>query len=426
MKYLRIYFLFVICPAFCLSQNEMDSLKKLLERTPEDTNRVNLLFQLSEFCDEQDIGRYAGEALALARKLGFKKGTADALSNVAFYETTKDETEKAITDYFEALRLYEEMNDHDGIARCQNNLAYIYSDQSKKDLAFKYFNLALGTYRRINHQQGISYALSNIASVLDDMKQYDEAIKVNLQSLEIKKTMGDTVGMAGSYNNIADCYLRKKEIEKAVEFFHVAEQLYRKKNYKTGICRAVSNLSVVYERMGDAKNAIAYGKEAYRMAVELNSQESIKRSAESLASAYAMAGQYKEAYEYHLIFYTPKDSIFNAENSRQVTEIQTKYDTEKKDKELILANADAREKSLQRNAFIVGFALMAVLLFFIFRSYRQKKKDNIEIRRQKHVIEEKQKEILDSIHYAKRIQRSLLANEKYIHRHISRLKGSNH
>jgi type VI protein secretion system component VasK len=81
------------------------------------------------------------------------------------------------------------------------------------------------------------------------------------------------------------------------------------------------------------------------------------------------------------------------------------------------------------NYFIVtGLLMVATLAIFIWRGYRQKQKANViitkqkqEVEEQKHLIEEKQKEILDSIQYARRIQRSLLTSEKYIARHLSKL-----
>ena len=78
-----------------------------------------------------------------------------------------------------------------------------------------------------------------------------------------------------------------------------------------------------------------------------------------------------------------------------------------------------REK--ERNYFVIGFALVIVLALFIFRSYRQKQKANLIITLQKHEVEMKQKEVLDSIHYAKRIQKALMPNEKYIQNKLKHL-----
>ncbi|HYG53234.1 MAG TPA: hypothetical protein VD905_20180, partial [Flavobacteriales bacterium] len=69
---------------------------------------------------------------------------------------------------------------------------------------------------------------------------------------------------------------------------------------------------------------------------------------------------------------------------------------------------------------IIGFGLMVVVAIISLRASRQKKKDNLLIAEQKTLVEEKQREILDSIHYAKRIQRALLPSEKYISRNLKK------
>ena len=75
-----------------------------------------------------------------------------------------------------------------------------------------------------------------------------------------------------------------------------------------------------------------------------------------------------------------------------------------------------------KTIFIIVTCLMIVIAFFIFRGFRQKHKMNLALEEKNQIIEEQQREVLDSIHYAKRIQQSLLATEKYIHRNIERLK----
>ena len=93
--------------------------------------------------------------------------------------------------------------------------------------------------------------------------------------------------------------------------------------------------------------------------------------------------------------------------------MEAKYETAEKDKQLAIQKADVEQKSMQRNFFIGGFVIMVLLAFLILRSYRQKKKANIEI--------SKQKEIVDSIRYATRIQKSLMSSEKYIEKNMERL-----
>ncbi|HXB13993.1 MAG TPA: SpoIIE family protein phosphatase, partial [Bacteroidia bacterium] len=88
------------------------------------------------------------------------------------------------------------------------------------------------------------------------------------------------------------------------------------------------------------------------------------------------------------------------------------------DKKDVISEQGRKKQVIIRNIFIGGFALMLALAFFIFRGYRQKQSANIIITQQKAVVEEKQKEILDSIHYAQRIQKALLASDALLGRHL--------
>ena len=104
-----------------------------------------------------------------------------------------------------------------------------------------------------------------------------------------------------------------------------------------------------------------------------------------------------------------------------MAEINTKYETEKKDKLISLQKVSAEKEQLIKNVLIFGFAILSILMIFIFRGYLQKRKANKIIAMQKEIVEEKQKEILDSIKYAKRIQTALMRNEKYIDNNLNRL-----
>jgi len=149
-----------------------------------------------------------------------------------------------------------------------------------------------------------------------------------------------------------------------------------------------------------------------------------------LAIMHAKNGNFVNAYNFQCLYMQIKDSIFNKENAAQLSEMQTKYETEKKEKELIKSKADSEKQNVIKNAFIAGFIFMILLAILIFRGYQNKQKSNVlitaqkqKVEIQKELLEEKQKEILDSIHYAKRIQDSLLPSEKNIERTLKRLTG---
>ena len=149
----------------------------------------------------------------------------------------------------------------------------------------------------------------------------------------------------------------------------------------------------------------------------------------SEAHLYEAEKDFKKALKYHQYYVAIKDTLLNQENNKQLVEMQTKYDSEKKDNQLIKKDleiskelADANQSVMERNGFIVGFLLVIVLAFFVSKSYREKQRSNELLSQQKEIIEEKNKEVTDSIRYAKRIQDALLPSEKFMERTLKRLK----
>ncbi|HWY12037.1 MAG TPA: hypothetical protein VN026_11970, partial [Bacteroidia bacterium] len=150
---------------------------------------------------------------------------------------------------------------------------------------------------------------------------------------------------------------------------------------------------------------------------------------QNLADVYAKTDRYKEAYLNNVKFKKLTDSIFNIDNSKQLSDLKTKYEVEKKETEL-KAKADAQqeinnaEEGRQRVIiFIIAglFVLVLVCGIFMFNRFKETRKQKNIIEEQKELVEEKQKEILSSIYYAKRIQDALLPADKYIERKLNRL-----
>src|SRR3954469_6455578 len=107
--------------------SQIDSLQNLLKRAKQDTNKVNLLYQLSEVCEEEDILKYAIPALELAEKIEYKKGIADASNNIGYVLNNNGDKNKALEFHYKSLKIREEIRDKEGIASSLNNIAVIYN-----------------------------------------------------------------------------------------------------------------------------------------------------------------------------------------------------------------------------------------------------------------------------------------------------------
>ncbi len=242
------------------------------------------------------------------------------------------------------------------------------------------------------------------------------------------EAIGDKKGIAGSYNNIGTIYEQQGDFEKALDHYLRSLKIKEEIGNKPGTVFCYINIGSVYIKQKNFEKSYPYLIHSLVLSKELGFKMGIKEAYGALSDLYHEKGDYKQALEYHKRYSGIKDTLLNEQSSRQITEMNTKYDTEKKDKELIKKDAEISKQqaetdkqNLQRNAFIIGFVLVIVLAFLIFKGYRQKQSANILleeknglIEKQKQLVEEKSDKINDSINYAKRIQLAVLPTQELI------------
>ena len=187
---------------------------------------------------------------------------------------------------------------------------------------------------------------------------------------------------------------------------------------------------------GNWKLAIDWCQKGLKLAIRNNSPlAEIKANCSCLADAYAMGGNFKEAYQYHLQFIAARDTLDNKERNEAITRKEIEYNYDKKatadsvrnvakekvhKAEILAHNAQTKQDKILRYSLFIGLSLVIVFAVFIFNRFKLTKKQNLIIQLQKEEVEEKNKHITDSIHYAKRIQDALLPSEKYINRSLKK------
>ena len=180
-----------------------------------------------------------------------------------------------------------------------------------------------------------------------------------------------------------------------------------------------------------------YLPKALALSLETGSWEHIRESYKAMAVLDSIKGNYKSALQHFKQYIAYRDSLLNEDNTKKSIKVQMQYDFDKKES---LQKAEQEKINLKneeekRQQKIIMFSVVSCLLLvvlvaiFIFRSLRINKKKNKIIsaqkelvEKQKLVVEMKQKEVLDSIHYALRIQRALITNESYFDKKLKSLK----
>ncbi|MGZ3883166.1 MAG: hypothetical protein ACXVPD_03005, partial [Bacteroidia bacterium] len=191
----------------------------------------------------------------------------------------------------------------------------------------------------------------------------------------------------------------------------------------------------IYFEKKDYSSALNYTSRSLQASVELGLPENIRNGAQMAYKIYKVQNKGMQALEMHELYIKMRDSINNIETRKISLKSQFKYEFEKKElavktlarakeeKLKLEAEADRQKRNIIIYCVLGGLLLVSVFLVLIYRSLQENKKANKIISQQKHIVEEKQKEILDSIRYARRIQSALITPEKYIDKTLTRLSG---
>jgi tetratricopeptide (TPR) repeat protein len=399
---------------------------------------------------------YFSRSLKLREEIGDKQGTALLLGNLAVVYKNQGDFSKALEYQGRSLKIREEIGDKKGVTSALNNIGYIYQIQGDVSKALEYYNKSLKIRQEIGDKQGIGISLTNVGAAYAALGKITLALEYYNKSLTLQEEIGDKLGTSTSLNNIGHIYQLqgdpfvtstkeqkfKAGLLKALECFFKSLKLREEIQDKQGIAYSFRNIGHVYFLQKKFDKAIEYASKSMLVAKELNFPEHIRNAAYLLFLTNKSLGNYKPAIENYELFIKMRDSLNNEETRKASIKSQLKYDYEKQAAKDSIRNAEKivqetikHEEAIKKQRFYtygggIGFALMIVIAGISFRAYRNKQKANDIISEQKklvesqkHLVEEKQKEILDSIHYARRIQKALITNETYILKNISRLHG---
>ena len=358
---------------------------------------------------------YTEKGYNIKKELNDKRGMAICQNNLGNIYQNQTNFKKAISAHLTALQIREEMKDTAGMGQCYINIALVFEAQGKLDEARKNYETSLNITRKIGETVGESIALNGIGNLCFTEKKYPEALDFYNKALQIRQQNNDKLGQAECLNGIGNVYREQKKYKEAIKSQLDGLALQKIVGSQKGTALSYINLGKISEQMGDYKNAVVYNKKALAIATDINSRDVIRDSYEGLASVYEKLKDSENALTYLNLFYAEKDSLLNKENFKQIYEINTRYQTEKKQKEIELLTKDQiindktlKQQKIVRIALIIGLILVIIVLFSFYARYRFKQKANLLLEKQKKQIQEQNILITDSIDYARTIQEAIL------------------
>ena len=430
-----------------VNSKHQDAYKKFyLSHYAEALNNLGIIHQES---GELEKGlKSHKKSLEIQRDLENQEGIANSLSNIGVIYYNKGNIPQALESYQKGLTLRELLLEKDtsnkdiksGVASILNNIGVLYQNQDDNKNALTYYNKSLILHREVNDKTGLANTINNIGIIYFNEKNFPLALQHYKEAVEINITTKDINSLALNYDNIGVLYNKKGDNISALQYLNKSIDLSTQINDSYGLTRTLCNAGFLYMEMGNYKIAKQYIKRAYELAIELKSPMYVRNSSKGLVILLEQEEKYEQALEMFKLHITMKDSINNDAAHKATAQQQAKYEYEKQkaiddakhDKEIAIEQEAKEKQTILTYATAVGLGLVGIFLLVVFNRLKvTRKQKNIiekqktEVENQKAVVdlahtelEEKNKEITDSIQYAKRIQNAILPPNKVVKEYL--------
>jgi len=386
LKHFTLFFLFILMILGVFAQSRTPYLEALRLNEAGDSvfNEAGYKESLIYYKQAYEILK-AGDSVRLI---------SDVLNNLGVANDYLGHYDEAISYYNKAIKLNTAYGNKAGLAMTINNIGALYFFWGKYDLALQNYLEALQYDIELGNTESEAGSYENIAIIYKNKKEYEKAEAYYEKALEINRRLGLEGSIARTYNNLANLYMEQKDYKKSIEYTRRALDTQLKTDAKEGLIYSYNNLGSCYFQLGDYQKAEAYYLKALDLARKHNFTVQVLFAQKSLANLYSKTARYKQANKYLSSYYQLKDSVFTKTKHQQITEMEQKYESEKKGRKIAALNAQSAQQQLEINArasernmwigiSILAFVFVGILVFY----YLNKKKLSERLSRQNALIE---------------------------------------
>ncbi|MFI5141767.1 MAG: tetratricopeptide repeat protein, partial [Bacteroidia bacterium] len=292
--------------------------------------------------------------------------------------------EKALENYFTALKIQEGISEKNqkpdkySIAAACDGIGGVLTAEKKYSEALEYYKKVLDAVQTLERKDKIVVALNNIGSTYMFLNKDDSALVFHNKALAIAIQTKDSIGEASALGEIGSVYKKIKKYDLALQVLQSSYSILKGSNNKIWMGELLNDMGAILTEQKQYKASIDYLKDAMSLLHETGNKNHIKDIYYNLSRAYEGLNDYKNAFENYTKYTLYKDSIFSTDMVAKTTEMQTKYETEKKEKEI----ADQKEQINKQNfrlltVVIISISVIIIVLlisYVFYNRYRTKQK----------------------------------------------------
>jgi len=350
---------------------------------------------------------YYNKALAIFDKQEDYEGKASIYNNLGNIYENQGDYDSALENYYKILNISEEMGNKNLQSAAHTNIAVIHYRHKDYDRSIEHFEKSFALKEEIDDVRGMALLLMNMSSVYFGQSEIEEcsvkknklikkAIESLQESIEIRKKLNDPYGLSLCYNSLGQIYNKIGNIPLALDYLNRSLEISKSINNKRGKVFVYRNFAEVYYKQKEYNKSIFNALRGLELAEEMESLADQKAILFYLMKAYSAIGESEIISKYLDQYSVVSDSLFSISRAESVAEMETRYQTEKKEKEIELLNRDKELQNLkinktrrERNTFIVSVIILSVFVLLLYKLYNNRKKVAL-------ITKEKNKELENS------------------------------
>ncbi len=411
-KELFVSMIFLLCiNIFTAFSQEIDTLKsRLADVTGKE--KIEILNELAgaywELPPNERIV-FAEQAVDLSEKFHNQRSKAEAFNHLGVAYNNMGDSQKSMDYFLMALKIMEQINDHSGIANSYVNLGQANFYLDNFDKALEYFQKALMVRNELGDKYDVSQSLILIGNVKGKTAKYDEALDFYFKALAIKKEIDDKNGVSQIYSNLGNIYFKTGPQKKALEYRVKSLQSARELDNKWEIALAAFNIAEYYLHNRQPDKAYPYIIESQDLSKNLDNKGLIRDNLHFFSLYHELKENYQKALKYQRDYSELTKNMFSEELGEKITEMQIKYETEKKERENQAYKFQLEKARSERMRLFLGLLIALLIVFIIYYRYRIKKKSALLL---EDLVVERTHELKKKISELEQAEKTLQESEK--------------
>ncbi|MBC7863163.1 MAG: tetratricopeptide repeat protein, partial [Bacteroidia bacterium] len=354
MRIKSVIFLFFIFLSGNFSGRNLDSLMNKLAVSPKnDSNKVWLVYTLGyEFVQSgnfSDGKKQLERSLKLSDSIGFKGALSTIYNGLGITYMELGDYPKAIDFTLKSINICEREKNVRGEGKGFSALAIIYCYLGDFGHAKENFRQVLAISEKLNDERMKFSCIANLAATFNAEKKLDSAEVFYYKALEYylsKNLKGD---LARVYLNLGNLEIERKNLKKSIEYSLKALKLYRETDDKLSLCLIYINMGALYAEAKEYTKGVVMLDSGLVLAREIGSKDKMNLALQNLAITWNSMGNSEKALGYLEESTALKDSLLSEGNGKSISEMQTRFDTAKKQKEIELMSKDKSIRNLQES-----------------------------------------------------------------------------